>query len=108
MGVERMAARRVSVRSVRKRRMWRFRSRVEEGVALDEGERGSKGVGSVEGNEVLTKGLSLREESELVDMTICLRLATARTFGIVGVDIVSCCPFTCRGCRLALHMAFLG
>jgi len=32
------------------------------------GERDSKGVGRVEGKEVLTKGFSLSEESELVDM----------------------------------------
>ena len=68
VGVERMAARRVRVRSVRKRRMWRFRSRVEEAGALDEGDRGSDGVGRVEGKEVLTKGSSLSEESELADM----------------------------------------
>ena len=82
---------------MRKRRRWSFRRRVAEGGALDEGERGSKGVGRVEGKEVLTKGFSLSEESELVDMVVELGLATARRFGMVGVDIVVLCSFTCRG-----------
>ena len=71
-GVERMVARRVRVRSVRKRRWWSFRRRVAEGGALDEGERGSKGVGRVDGKDVLTKGFSLSEESELVDIVVGL------------------------------------
>jgi len=69
-GVERMVVRRVRVRSVRKRRRWSFRRRIEEEGELDEGERGSKGVGRLEGKEVLTKGFSLSEDSELVDMMV--------------------------------------
>ena len=108
VGVERMAARRVRVRSARKRRRWRFRSRVEKAGALDEGGRGSNGVGRVEGKEVLTKGSSLSEESELVDMVVGLGLVTARRFEMVDGDIVVLCTFTCRGSRLGLHVAFSG
>ena len=101
VGVERMAARRVRVRSARKRRRWRLRSRVEKAGALDEGDRGSYGVGRVEGKELLTKGSSLSEESELVDIIIKFGWVVARRFAIVDGDIVlNLVPFTCRGSRL--------
>jgi len=87
-GVESMDARRVRVRSVRKRRRWSFRRRVADGGPLDEGDRGSKGVGRVEGKDVLTNGFSLSEESELVDMVVGLGLVTVRRFGMVDGDIV--------------------
>jgi hypothetical protein len=37
----------------------------------------------VEGKDVLTKGFSLSEESELVDMVVGLGVVTARRFGMV-------------------------
>lgn len=40
----------------------------------EDGERGSKGVGRVEGKEVETKGFSFWEESEAVDIVMVLRV----------------------------------
>lgn len=58
-GVERMDVRWFRTRSQRKRRMYSFWRRALEVDGADaDGERGSKGVGRLEGKEVEMKGFS--------------------------------------------------